>query len=525
MIRFMLLMIWMFYNHPNIVNAYPNQYDDDQTLISIPEYHHIIIEENEDVKLIEKRDFFNGIQRNRDFNRFDNNRRQFFDKNNNFDNNDDDDERINRFENNDGKKIIPTGQCRTNDGFMGVCWPIGLCHYQYGNVRYSSKQSCRTLVNGKNVQGVCCPLDVDYTPNSRDSMFFFDYLNLILISKTKNFHIGIPYRLTKPRLPRESIRITRNEFLRAIQQADADITRYLVLEEKFTGELGQVQIAFTPAFFLQMMFGPADQNQQLTNLWGFRALQLTRALGENLNLSPKQLRDGLSSISMYGTPYEQYCLKIPDCDERYPYRTIDGSCNNIRNPLWGKSLTQFERLLPPEYSDGISELRISINGRPLPPPRAISTGVCLFEFSFSSSTIFFLLKQKKVFETSGQNDARFSDRWNVMFMQWGQFLDHDITLGSSTRGKFFFFFVFMEKKRSNNNKFFQFKKKLQMDKVYYVVIVQMNKVHYYILLVVQYIYRLMIHIIVVLIVIVIILFVMLLDRKIPVILVRVIKIL
>ncbi|KAH9416217.1 hypothetical protein DERP_000716 [Dermatophagoides pteronyssinus] len=380
----------MFYNHPNIVNAYHHPIHD-QTLISIPEYHQIIIEENEDVKLIEKRDFFNGIQRNRDFNRFDNdnNRRQFFDKN--FDNDDDDDERINRFENNDGKKIITTGQCRTNDGFMGVCWPIGLCHYQYGNVRYSSKQSCRTLVNGKNVQGVCCPLDVDYTPNSRDR---------------------IPYRLTKPRLPRESIRITRNEFLRAIQQADADITRYLVLEEKFTGELGQVQIAFTPAFFLQMMFGPADQNQQLTNLWGFRALQLTRALGENLNLSPKQLRDGLSSISMYGTPYEQYCLKIPDCDERYPYRTIDGSCNNIRNPLWGKSLTQFERLLPPEYSDGISELRISINGRPLPPPRAISTGV---------------------FETSGQNDARFSDRWNVMFMQWGQFLDHDITLGSSTR--------------------------------------------------------------------------------------------
>ena len=40
----MLLMIWMFYNHPNIVNAY----HDDQTLISLPEYHQIIIEENEE---------------------------------------------------------------------------------------------------------------------------------------------------------------------------------------------------------------------------------------------------------------------------------------------------------------------------------------------------------------------------------------------------------------------------------------------------------------------------------------------
>lgn len=149
-----------------------------------------------------------------------------------------------------------------------------------------------------------------------------------------------------------------------------------MLEEVFTGELGQVQVAFTPASFLQMMFGPADQNQQLSNLWGFRALQLTRSLGENLNLSPKQLRDGLSLISMRGTPYEQYCLQKPECDPNYPYRTIDGSCNNLRNPSWGQSMTQFNRLLPPEYSDGISEFRVSVNGQPLPPPRIISLEVC-----------------------------------------------------------------------------------------------------------------------------------------------------
>ncbi|KAH7636466.1 hypothetical protein HUG17_10436 [Dermatophagoides farinae] len=155
--------------------------------------------------------------------------------------------------------------CRIRYGIPSVCRPRGLCHYQYGDVRYSSKESCQTSVNGKNVGGVCCSLDVDYTTNSRDK---------------------IPYRLKEPRKTNEEpIRISRDQFLQAIKQADADVARYLVLEEVFTGELGQVQVAFTPASFLQMMFGPADQNQQLSNLWGFRALQLTRALGENLNLS------------------------------------------------------------------------------------------------------------------------------------------------------------------------------------------------------------------------------------------------
>ncbi|KAH7636467.1 peroxinectin-like protein 6 [Dermatophagoides farinae] len=115
---------------------------------------------------------------------------------------------------------------------------------------------------------------------------------------------------------------------------------------------------------------------------------------------------------MRGTPYEQYCLQKPECDPNYPYRTIDGSCNNLRNPSWGQSMTQFNRLLPPEYSDGISEFRVSVNGQPLPPPRIISL---------------------EIFEKSDEDDADFSNRWNVMFMQWGQFVDHDISLAASTR--------------------------------------------------------------------------------------------
>lgn len=45
-------------------------------------------------------------------------------------------------------------------------------------------------------------------------------------------------------------------------------------------------------------------------------------------------------------------LKIPKCDPRAPYRSIDGLCNNLQNPLWGSFLHAYQRFLKPEYSDG-----------------------------------------------------------------------------------------------------------------------------------------------------------------------------
>ncbi|XP_069697432.1 uncharacterized protein [Periplaneta americana] len=41
------------------------------------------------------------------------------------------------------------------------------------------------------------------------------------------------------------------------------------------------------------------------------------------------------------------------------YRSLDGSCNNVRHPDWGASGTPFRRLFPPDYSDGVSGPRWS----------------------------------------------------------------------------------------------------------------------------------------------------------------------
>lgn len=52
----------------------------------------------------------------------------------------------------------------------------------------------------------------------------------------------------------------------------------------------------------------------------------------------------------------QYQTK-PNCSDmcfHTKYRTIDGTCNNLQNPLWGSSHTQFRRILRPIYENGFN---------------------------------------------------------------------------------------------------------------------------------------------------------------------------
>ncbi|CAC5417199.1 PXDN [Mytilus coruscus] len=65
-----------------------------------------------------------------------------------------------------------------------------------------------------------------------------------------------------------------------------------------------------------------------------------------------------------------------NCPKNARYRTIDGSCNNLRNPTWGKSDTKLRRLTDKDgypmvaYEDGISLPRGYPNK--LPNPRTLS---------------------------------------------------------------------------------------------------------------------------------------------------------
>ncbi|XP_012940602.1 chorion peroxidase [Aplysia californica] len=102
----------------------------------------------------------------------------------------------------------------------------------------------------------------------------------------------------------------------------------------------------------------------------------------------------------------QRAISDISCDVSYPYRQADGSCNNIKQPTRGRTNSPFRRLLSPVYdqNDGNTPRLVSVapGNPPLPSPRTVSTNV----------------------HPPGN---ALSDDATVMLMQWGQFLDHDIT--------------------------------------------------------------------------------------------------
>ncbi|XP_037094384.1 peroxidase-like [Pollicipes pollicipes] len=92
----------------------------------------------------------------------------------------------------------------------------------------------------------------------------------------------------------------------------------------------------------------------------------------------------------------------PTCDAKARFRTADGSCNNLRHPRWGSAFTAFRRVMWPDYEDGVFFPRAAADGGYLPAPRQ----VCRY-----------------VFTDEYHGDARLS----LLMMQWGQFIDHDVT--------------------------------------------------------------------------------------------------
>lgn len=99
-----------------------------------------------------------------------------------------------------------------------------------------------------------------------------------------------------------------------------------------------------------------------------------------------------------------------ECDESAEFRSIDGTCNNLHSPFFGATNTEFARLLVPDYGDGVSTLRLAENGDPLPNARDVSRLV------HGSNQ-------------DGQNPNSLT--LSVLFMNVGQFLDHDISLAEA----------------------------------------------------------------------------------------------
>ncbi|XP_069997524.1 salivary peroxidase/catechol oxidase [Penaeus vannamei] len=63
------------------------------------------------------------------------------------------------------------------------------------------------------------------------------------------------------------------------------------------------------------------------------------------------------------------------CNAFLHFRSIDGTCNNLRNPTWGAAYEPYRRLAGHNYGDGISSLPTASDGAELPTARLVSLAV------------------------------------------------------------------------------------------------------------------------------------------------------
>ncbi|XP_076095046.1 salivary peroxidase/catechol oxidase-like [Mytilus galloprovincialis] len=129
-------------------------------------------------------------------------------------------------------------------------------------------------------------------------------------------------------------------------------------------------------------------------------LEATKKLKTDTGLCLSELQNDPELLEIWTSLVD--CRNFTDtCDENYPYRSADGSCNNVDYPEWGKSFTPQERFIPAHYEDGIEYPR----DYDLPSPRLISN---------------------KLFNDTGEGS--YDKRKTAEMMAWGQLLAHDFVL-------------------------------------------------------------------------------------------------
>ena len=117
-----------------------------------------------------------------------------------------------------------------------------------------------------------------------------------------------------------------------------------------------------------------------------------------------------STNKLFTCPFEAPVAVL--CDSSKKYRSFDGTCNNLKQPLLGSMETPHKRLLPPVYEDGFSAPRFNaLSGKPLPNPRLVSQRLNVDESNLQELV------------------------WSHLWIVFGQFLAHDMVATALTNGK------------------------------------------------------------------------------------------
>ena len=150
-----------------------------------------------------------------------------------------------------------------------------------------------------------------------------------------------------------------------------------------------------PTIFAQLTFQPTISVYRVTFFSSYRFR------------TAEQKRSFYGMSSFHISQFSCFGKARPLCKEHARFRTADGTCNNLHRPLLGSTNTPFIRLRGAQqnYADGISSPRVSVTGHKLPNARLVS------------------------FTMFTEEDVP-SKKLSHMSMTWGQYVDHDTTLGA-----------------------------------------------------------------------------------------------
>ena len=140
-------------------------------------------------------------------------------------------------------------------------------------------------------------------------------------------------------------------------------------------------------------------------------------LAEELLHTPGSVLSEEETAQIYQESGCEEFLKKPDVNCSDPtvrrYRTANGVCNNLENPLFGAAERKFRRLAPPRYEDGVAQLRGTMQSMnldflphdpfrpPYPSARIVSDGIV-------------------------RDRPEEEELFSHILMQWGQWMDHDL---------------------------------------------------------------------------------------------------
>ncbi|XP_063915826.1 chorion peroxidase-like isoform X2 [Zophobas morio] len=180
--------------------------------------------------------------------------------------------------------------------------------------------------------------------------------------------------------------------LRAMQEL-------LEVKEPKWYQMGLYLDADEPARHVANFGAPIKKALELSK-FGYASVQAAKKIAESYPENVSRQSNGFFDTRLLQDECPLRGLpRCPAASRRY--RTADGTCNNFNKPWRGSALLPMQRFLPPAYDDGIQEVRRSVFNTVLPSARAVSTRVHR-DKNHEIPTV------------------------NLMFMQWGQLVDHDL---------------------------------------------------------------------------------------------------